>query len=77
MLSKRCFALAAEAKWLLYQEMMTYREPGHAGAAFEVLALVETDLARLDRLKEAAADWLPECCRTGLCDAGFDPGELS
>ncbi|MFG2117130.1 hypothetical protein ACGFRB_31580 [Streptomyces sp. NPDC048718] len=49
-LSKRCFALAAEAKWLLYQEMMTYREPGHAGAAFEVLALVETDLARLDRL---------------------------
>ncbi|MFE2871006.1 hypothetical protein [Embleya sp. NPDC059259] len=46
---------------------MSNRSIGAAGTAFEILAVVETDRARLHRVREIAADRLPVCCRTGLC----------
>ncbi|BAU88298.1 hypothetical protein SLA_7432 [Streptomyces laurentii] len=67
-----CGDLAAEGTWLLYREVMTYRNPGQAGSAFEILTAIGTDRDRLERLREAAAGWLPVCCRTGLCDDWSD-----
>ncbi|MFE7414824.1 hypothetical protein [Streptomyces laurentii] len=63
-----CRDLAVGGTWLLYREVMTFQDPGQAGAAFEILTVIETDRDRLERLREAAAGWLPVCCRTGLCD---------
>lgn len=54
--------------WLLYREVMSNRSLLAAGTAFEILTVVEPDRARLRRVREAAADWLPVCCRIGLCD---------
>ncbi|MFB7905710.1 hypothetical protein ACFC1T_04735 [Kitasatospora sp. NPDC056076] len=52
----------------LYREVMANRSRSTASVAFEILGAVEPDRARLQALREAAADWLPECCRTGRCD---------
>ncbi|MFF9568320.1 hypothetical protein [Streptomyces sp. NPDC014685] len=67
-LPERCRGLARQGLWLLYGEVMANRSLGTAGAAFEILTVVEPDRARLQRVREVAADWLPVCCRTGLCD---------
>ncbi|WP_338703311.1 hypothetical protein V2W30_38870 [Streptomyces sp. Q6] len=74
-LPERCRSAATQGMWLLYQEVMSTRSPGLAGAAFEVLTVIEPDRARLARVREAAAEWLPVCCRTGLCDDDFDGGD--
>lgn len=50
---------------------MSNRSLGAAGTAFEILTVVEPDRVRLQRVREAAADWLPVCCRTGLCDDDY------
>lgn len=63
-----CQNLAAQGLWLLYEEVMSNRSLGAVGSAFEILTVVEPDRARLQRVREVAADWLPVCCRTGLCD---------
>ncbi|MFF8711349.1 hypothetical protein ACF07T_07900 [Streptomyces sp. NPDC015184] len=67
-LPELCRGLARQGLWLLYGEVMSNRFPGTVGAAFEILTVVEPDRARLQRVREVAADWLPVCCRTGLCD---------
>lgn len=67
-LPELCRGLAVQDLRLLYEEVMSNRSPGAAGAAFEILTVVEPDRARLQRVREIAADWLPVCCRTGLCD---------
>ncbi|MEV7863690.1 hypothetical protein AB0O86_34085 [Streptomyces hirsutus] len=67
-LPELCRGLAVQGLWLLYEEVMSNRSPGAAGTAFEILGVVEPDRARLQRVREIAADWLPVCCRTGLCD---------
>lgn len=74
-LPERCRSLAAQGIWLLYQEVMSDRCPGGAGAAFEILTVVEPDRVRLQRVRELAADWLPVCCRTGLCDDDLPVGD--
>ncbi|MFJ4793046.1 hypothetical protein [Kitasatospora purpeofusca] len=66
-LPELCRDLAVHGLWLLYAEVLSNRGPG-AGTAFEILTVVEPDRARLQDVREAAADWLPVCCRTGLCD---------
>lgn len=63
-----CRDLAGQGLWLLYEEVMSNRSLGAAGTAFEILTVVEPDRARLQRVREIAGDWLPVCCRTGLCD---------
>ncbi|MGW3178845.1 hypothetical protein ACWDD9_06250 [Kitasatospora sp. NPDC001119] len=63
-----CRNVAAQGLWLLYGEVMANRSLVGAGTAFEILTVVEPDRARLHRVRELAADWLPVCCRTGLCD---------
>ncbi|NEB04101.1 hypothetical protein [Streptomyces sp. SID13726] len=73
-LPARCRSLAAQGIWLLYREVMSNRSPGPAGSAFEILTVIEPDRARLQRVREIAAEWLPVCCRTGLCDDDFDDG---
>ncbi|MFF4079522.1 hypothetical protein ACFYZN_08950 [Streptomyces sp. NPDC001777] len=67
-LPELCRGLARQGLWLLYGEVMSNRSLGTVGAAFEILTVVEPDRARLQRVREVAADWLPVCCRTGLCD---------
>ncbi|MGC0419800.1 hypothetical protein [Embleya sp. AB8] len=67
-LPELCKDLAVQSLWLLHKEVMSNRAPGAAGAAFEILTVVEPDRARLRRVRKIAADWLPVCCRTGLCD---------
>ncbi|MFG2986398.1 hypothetical protein ACGFYQ_34975 [Streptomyces sp. NPDC048258] len=67
-LPELCQGLALQGLWLLYEEVMSNRSLGAAGAAFEILTVLEPDRARLQRVREIAADWLPVCCRTGLCD---------
>ena len=67
-LPKLCRDLAVQGLWLLYEEVMSNRSLGAAGTAFEILTVIEPDRARLQRVREIAADWLPVCCRTGLCD---------
>ncbi|MFE2500003.1 hypothetical protein [Streptomyces scopuliridis] len=67
-LPELCRDLAVQGLWLLYEEVMSNRSLGAAGTAFEILTVVEPDRARLQRVREIAADWLPPCCRTGLCD---------
>jgi hypothetical protein len=67
-LPELCRDLAAQGLWLLYEEVISNRSRGAAGTAFEILTVVESDRARLQRVREIAADWLPVCCRTGLCD---------
>ncbi|MYS22488.1 hypothetical protein GA0115240_142141 [Streptomyces sp. DvalAA-14] len=67
-LPELCQNLAAQGLWLLYEEVMSNRSLPAAGTAFEILTVVEPDRARLQRVREIAADWLPVCCRTGLCD---------
>ncbi|MBK3644765.1 hypothetical protein [Streptomyces sp. MBT33] len=66
-LPELCRDLAVHGIWLLYEEVMSNQSFG-AGIAFEILTVVEPDRARLQRLREIAATWLPVCCRTGLCD---------
>ncbi|MFI9325474.1 hypothetical protein ACIGXI_37650 [Kitasatospora aureofaciens] len=63
-----CEGIAAQGIWLLHQEVMANRSLPAAGTAFEILTVIEPDRARLQALRELAADWLPECCRTGQCD---------
>ena len=75
-LPELCRDLAALGLWLLYEEVMSNRSLGAAGTAFEILTVVEPDRARLQRVREIAADWLPVCCRTGLCDDDFRGGVL-
>ncbi|MEU9802485.1 hypothetical protein [Streptomyces sp. NPDC051000] len=67
-LPELCRSLAVQGIWLLYEEVMANRSPGDAGVAFEILTVVEPDRVRLQGVREIAADWLPVCCRTGLCD---------
>ncbi|MFI6875401.1 hypothetical protein ACIBL6_18370 [Streptomyces sp. NPDC050400] len=67
-LPEMCRSLALQGLWLLYEEVMSNRSLGAVGAAFEILTVVEPDRGRLQRVREIAADWLPVCCRTGLCD---------
>ncbi|MFF4923542.1 hypothetical protein ACFY4B_23410 [Kitasatospora sp. NPDC001261] len=67
-LPELCRNVAAQGLWLLYGEVMANRSLVGAGTAFEILTVVEPDRARLHRVRELAADWLPVCCRTGLCD---------
>ncbi|WP_406863293.1 hypothetical protein ABZO31_23750 [Streptomyces sp. HUAS MG47] len=67
-LPELCRGHATQGLWLLYGEVMSNRSPGAAGSAFEILTVVEPDRARLQRVREIAADRLPVCCRTGLCD---------
>ncbi|MER6978793.1 hypothetical protein [Streptomyces carpinensis] len=67
-LPELCRGLALQGLRLLYEEVMSNRAPGTVSAAFEILTVVEPDRARLQRVREIAADWLPVCCRTGLCD---------
>ncbi|MFI1972084.1 hypothetical protein [Streptomyces cinnamoneus] len=66
-LPELCRDIAVQGLWLLYGEVMSNRSGG-AGIAFEILTVVEPDRARLQRVREIAAAWLPACCRTGLCD---------
>ncbi|MFD8783601.1 hypothetical protein [Kitasatospora sp. NPDC059599] len=66
-LPELCRDLAVQGLWLLYGEVMSGRSP-RAGTAFEILTVVEPDRARLHRVRETAAAWLPVCCRTGMCD---------
>ncbi|MFJ3902899.1 hypothetical protein [Streptomyces sp. NPDC090025] len=73
--AEHCQAIAAQGIWLLYEEVMSRRSPADAGDAFEILTVIEPDRARLQRVREIAAEWLPVCCRTGLCDDEFEaPG---
>ncbi|MEV6011970.1 hypothetical protein AB0M29_34805 [Streptomyces sp. NPDC051976] len=67
-LPELCRDVAGQGLWLLYGEVMSNRSLGAGGIAFEILTVVEPDRARLQRVREIAADWLPVCCRTGLCD---------
>ncbi|MEU0835233.1 hypothetical protein [Streptomyces sp. NPDC005969] len=67
-LPELCRNRAVQGLWLLYEEVMSNRSLGDAGTAFEILTVVEPDRIRLQRVREIAADWLPVCCRTGLCD---------
>ncbi|MET9171494.1 hypothetical protein [Streptomyces misionensis] len=69
-LPERCRELAARGLWLLYAEVMANRSLGAVGSAFEIITVLEPDRGRLERVREIAADWLPVCCRTGLCDEG-------
>ncbi|MFI0896622.1 hypothetical protein [Streptomyces sp. NPDC020983] len=71
-LPERCRSLATQGIWLLYAEVMSNRQPGAAGDAFEILTVIEPDRGRLQRVREIAAEWLPVCCRTGLCDDEFE-----
>lgn len=64
-LPELCQDLAVQGVWLLYREVMSSRSPG---PAFEILTVVEPDRARLQHVREIAAERLPVCCRTGLCD---------
>ncbi len=66
-LPELCRGLAVQGLWLLYGEVMSNRSL-QVGIAFEILSVVEPDRARLRHVREAAADWLPVCCRTGMCD---------
>lgn len=66
-LPELCRDIVVQGLWLLYAEVMSSRSPW-PGIAFEVLTVVEPDRARLQRVREIAADRLPVCCRTGLCD---------
>ncbi|MEV0533958.1 hypothetical protein [Kitasatospora sp. NPDC050463] len=66
-LPELCRDIVVQGLWLLYEEVMSNRSLW-AGIAFEVLTVVEPNKARLQRVREIAADWLPACCRTGLCD---------
>jgi hypothetical protein len=63
--------------WLLNEEVMSNRSTSDAGIALEILTVVEPDRARLQRVREIAAEWLPVWCRTGLCDDGFVRSDLS
>ncbi|MFJ9929914.1 hypothetical protein ACIRU5_28275 [Streptomyces misionensis] len=67
-LPERCRDLAVQGLWLLYAEVMSNRSLGAVGSAFEIITVLEPDRARLERVRETAAGWLPVCCRTGLCD---------
>ncbi|WP_418955477.1 hypothetical protein [Streptomyces tritici] len=67
-LPELCRARALEGLWLLYEEVTANRSLAAVGSAFEILTVIEPDRARLQRVRELAADWLPVCCRTGLCD---------
>ncbi|MGW4896325.1 hypothetical protein ACWEQL_29335 [Kitasatospora sp. NPDC004240] len=67
-LPELCQGLAVQGLWLLYEEVMSNRSLRAAGTAFEILTVLEPDRTRLQRVREIAADWLPVCCRTGLCD---------
>ncbi|WP_151770699.1 hypothetical protein [Streptomyces abyssomicinicus] len=69
-LPELCRDVARGELRLLHGQVMTYRSPGIAGSAFEILTVVEPDRERLRRVRETAAGWLPVCCRTGLCDEG-------
>ncbi|MER7768708.1 hypothetical protein [Kitasatospora sp. NPDC096140] len=65
-LPELCRDIVVQGLWLLYEEVMSNRSLW-AGIAFEVLTVVEPDRARLQGVREIAADRLPVCCRTGLC----------
>ncbi|MFD5746107.1 hypothetical protein [Streptomyces sp. NPDC127033] len=67
-LPESCRELAVQGLWLLYAEVLSNPATGAAGAAFEILTVVEPDRARLRRVREIVAERLPVCCRTGLCD---------
>ncbi|NYV76757.1 hypothetical protein [Streptomyces sp. UH6] len=69
-LPELCRDVARQGLPLLREQVTEYRSPGVAGSAFEILTVVEPDRERLRRVRAAAADWLPVCCRTGLCDEG-------
>ncbi|MFJ8622288.1 hypothetical protein ACIRD3_05520 [Kitasatospora sp. NPDC093550] len=66
-LPELCRQVVGQGLWLLYEEVLSNRSL-RAGTAFEVLTVVEPDRARLQGVREIAADWLPVCCRTGSCD---------
>ncbi|MEV0192196.1 hypothetical protein AB0I39_27115 [Kitasatospora purpeofusca] len=67
-LPELCRGLAVQGLWLLYEEVMSNQSLGGTGTAFEILTVVEPERSRLQCVREIAADWLPVCCRTGLCD---------
>lgn len=71
-----CRERVVQGLWLLYEEVMSNRSTSAAGTAFEILTVVEPDRARLQHVREIAAEWLPVCCRTGLCDDGFVRSDL-
>ncbi|OPC78039.1 hypothetical protein B4N89_38140 [Embleya scabrispora] len=67
-LPESCREAVEQGLWLLYREVLSNPSVGAAGAAFEILAVVEADRVRLRRVREIAAERLPVCCRAGLCD---------
>ncbi|MEU8774370.1 hypothetical protein [Streptomyces sp. NPDC048606] len=76
-LPELCRERAARGIELLHREVLSNRSPGAAGAAFEILTVLDPDRARLRDLRETAADWLPVCCRTGLCHDWWEDEEES
>lgn len=60
-----CLDVARGGIWLLYAEIFSGRNIDTASNAYETLALVEVDQARLARVQEVAADLLPWHLRPG------------
>jgi len=54
--------------WQLYGEVVSGRSSRAAATAFDILTVVETDLARLHRFRDTAGDLLPRNCRIALLD---------
>ncbi|MFJ4633462.1 hypothetical protein [Streptomyces sp. NPDC088847] len=67
-LPQLCREITARGHWLLYGEVVSGRSVMDAGAAFEILTVVEENRGRLQALRERAGEFLPWHCRTGLCD---------
>jgi len=54
--------------WQLYGEVVSGRSSRAAATAFDILTVLETDLARLHRFRDNADDLLPRNCRIALLD---------
>lgn len=65
-----CQEIAAQGLWMLYREVASGSR--EAGAAFEVLTVVETDRTRLRRIAEQFSEVLPSDCLSGLDDDWMD-----
>ncbi|SFR11730.1 hypothetical protein SAMN04488564_103641 [Lentzea waywayandensis] len=59
-------ATARQGLWLFYAEVLSGRDVDAAGYAFEILELVEEDESRVEQLRAAAGERLPQHLRTKL-----------
>jgi hypothetical protein len=60
---EECIEEARKGTWLFYQEVFSGRNIDAASIAFEIMTIIETNIKRLENVRDAAGTLLPEDLR--------------